>query len=287
MNHYKANNMKVALLFFVIVFCETSFSQTLLDSAKLGKNEKVGRYAKIRGFNMYYEIYGKGEPLLFIHGNGGSMRTFHHQLPYFANRFKVIMADSRAQGKSEDSSDSLSYEMMADDFNALLDYLKIDSCYVMGWSDGGINALLLAMRHPKKVKKLVSTGANLWPDTTAIDPFLYKMVTHMKDSVSKLVPTPKTKNLQKLLRIVVDEPHIKLSDLKMVHCPSLIIGGDHDVILPYHTLLIAEAIPKSYLWILPKSGHSTLINFKNEFNKVTLDFLTQPFRNIQGRERFR
>ncbi|HEV8514786.1 MAG TPA: alpha/beta hydrolase [Cyclobacteriaceae bacterium] len=275
------------LLFLLIALCETSFSQTLLDSTKLGRNEKVGRFAKIRGFNMYYEIYGKGEPLLFIHGNGGSMRAFQYQLPYFAKHFKVIMADSRAQGKSEDTSDSLSYEMMADDFNGLLDYLKIDSCYVVGWSDGGINALLLAMRHPKKVKKLVSTGANLWPDTTAIDAFLYKMVAHMNDSVSKLAPTPKTKNLQKLFRIVVDEPHIKLSDLKKVQCPSLIIGGDHDVILPHHTLLIAEAIPKSYLWILPKSGHSTLINFKNEFNKVTLDFLKQPFRKIQGRDRFR
>lgn len=280
--------MKVKpFLFLVVTLCETSFSQTLLDSAKLGRNEKVGRFAKVRGFNMYYEIYGKGEPLLFIHGNGGSMRVFQYQLPYFAKRFKVIMADSRAQGKSEDNSDSLSYEMMADDFNALLDYLKIDSCYVIGWSDGGINALLLAMRHPKKVKKLVSTGANLWPDTTAIDPFLYSMVSRMRDSVSRLAPTPKTKNLQKLFRIVVDEPHIKLPDLKKVQCPSLIIGGDHDVILPHHTLLIAEAIPKSYLWILPKSGHSTLIHFKNEFNKVTLDFLTQPFRKIQGRDRFR
>jgi len=271
----------------MILFYEMSFAQNSLDSPKLGKNEKVGQYAKIRGFNMYYEIYGKGEPLLFIHGNGGSMNAFIYQLPYFAKHFKVIMADSRAQGKSVDNSDSLSYEMMADDFNALLDHLKIDSCYVVGWSDGGINALLLAMRHPKKVKKLVSTGANLWPDTTAIDPFLYKMVVRMKDSVSRLAPTPKTKNLQKLLHIVVDEPHIKLSDLRKIHCPSLIIGGDHDVILPHHTLLIAEAIPKSYLWIIPKSGHSTPIAFKDEFNKATMKFLTQPFRNIQGREKFR
>jgi pimeloyl-ACP methyl ester carboxylesterase len=271
----------------MLILLEVSFAQTRTDTTNLGRNEKVGRYAKIRGFNMYYEIYGKGEPLLFIHGNGGSMSSFHYQLPYFAKHFKVIMADSRAQGKSADNSDSLSYEIMADDFNALLDYLKIDSCYVVGWSDGGINALLLAMRHPKKVKKLVSTGANLWPDTTAIDPFLYKMVSHMKDSLSRLAPTLKTKNLQKLLRIVVDEPHLRLSDLKKVHCPSLIIGGDHDVILPLHTLLIAEAIPKSYLWIIPKSGHSTLIDFKNEFNKATLDFFKQPFRKIEGRERFR
>jgi len=282
------DNLKTKLfLFSLVIFCQLSYAQSPWDTTKLGRNDRVGKYAKIRGFNMYYEIYGKGEPLLFIHGNGGSMNGFLFQLPYFAKHFKVIMADSRAQGKSLDHSDSLSYEMMADDFNALLDHLKIDSCYVVGWSDGGINALLLAMRHPKKVKMLASTGANLWPDTTAIDPFVYKMIVHMNDSLSRLAATPEINNQRKLIRILADEPHIKLSDLKKIHCPSLIIGGDHDVILPLHTLAIAQAIPKSYLWIIPNSGHSTPIVYKDEFNRSVMDFFTKPFRKIQGTERFR
>jgi pimeloyl-ACP methyl ester carboxylesterase len=282
------NSMKTkSLLFFLFIFSHLCFAQSPWDTTKLGRNDKVGKYARIRGFNMYYEVYGKGEPLLFIHGNGGSMNSFLYQLPYFAKHFKVIMADSRAQGKSLDNSDSLSYEMMADDFNGLLDHLKIDSCYVVGWSDGGINALLLAMRHPKKVKMLASTGANLWPDTTAIDPFVYKMIVHMRDSMSRLAVTPQRKGQQKLLRILADEPHIKLTDLKKIHCPSLIIGGDHDVIVPLHTLLIAESIPKSYLWIIPKSGHSTPIVYKDEFNKAVMDFFTQPYRKIEGTNRFR
>jgi pimeloyl-ACP methyl ester carboxylesterase len=275
------------LLPSLIIFFQLSYAQSSWDTTKLGRNDKVGKYAKIRGFNMYYEIYGKGEPLLFIHGNGGSMNNFLYQLPYFAKHFKVIMADSRAQGKSLDSSDSLTYEMMADDFSALLDHLKIDSCYVVGWSDGGINALLLALRHPKKVKMLASTGANLWPDTTAIDPFVFKMIVHMKDSVFKLAATPEIKGQRKLLRILADEPHIKLADLKKIKCPALIIGGDHDVILPLHTLLIAEAIPESYLWIIPKSGHSTPIVHKDEFNRAVMGFFTKPFRKIQGTARFR
>ena len=77
-----------------------------------------------------------------------------------------------SNGKSVDDEDSLSYEMMADDLNGLLDALHVDSCYVVGWSDGGINGLLLAIRHPEKVKKLAVTGANLWPDTTAVHPFI-------------------------------------------------------------------------------------------------------------------
>ncbi len=122
------------------------------------------------------EVYGKGEPLLIIHGNGGSINNFIYQIPYFAKKYKVIIADSRAQGKSADNGDSLTYEMMADDYAALLEALKIDSAHVIGWSDGGINGLLLAMHHPEKVKKLAVTGANLTADTTAVPQQIWDMV---------------------------------------------------------------------------------------------------------------
>ena len=163
----------LSLVAFLLI--QSAFAQSTLPVASsvkvlFGNNAQVGKYADIRGFKMYYEVYGTGKPLLFIHGNGGSIENFNNQVPYFAKNYKVILADSRAQGKSTDTSDSLSYEMMADDFNELLNQLHVDSCYVVGWSDGGIDGLLLAMRHPEKVKKLAITGANLWPDTTAIEP---------------------------------------------------------------------------------------------------------------------
>src|SRR5882762_7148064 len=102
---------------------------------------------------MYCEVYGSGAPMLIIHGNGGSINNFVMQIPYFSKKYKVILADSRAQGKSVDNTDSLSYEMMADDYAALLTALHIDSANVIGWSDGGIEGLLLAIRHPEKVRK--------------------------------------------------------------------------------------------------------------------------------------
>jgi pimeloyl-ACP methyl ester carboxylesterase len=241
---------------------------------------------KTRGFNMYYETYGKGAPLLIIHGNGGSINNFLYQIPYFAQTYKVILADSRAQGKSKDSGDSLSYEMMADDLNALLDSLHIDSCFVIGWSDGGINGLLLAMRHPGKVKKLAVTGANLWPDTTAVDPFIYNFAMKFNDSLQKLKPTAELKNQLKLMHLLSYEPHITTSQLAQIKCPTLVIGGDHDVLLPKHTLLIAESIPKSYLWIVPNSGHSTPVYHHEEFNKVVSEFFKTPYRRIEGFARF-
>jgi pimeloyl-ACP methyl ester carboxylesterase len=257
------------------------------DTTIYGKNEKVGKYIKTRGFNMYYETYGNGEPLLMIHGNGGSINGFLYQIPYFSKSYKVIVADSRAQGKSIDLSDSLSYEMMADDLNALLDTLDIDSCYVIGWSDGGINGLLLAMRHPEKVKKLAVTGANLWPDTTAVDPFVYNWAMKYNDTLKKMQQTPEVKNERKLAHLLSYEPHITTEQLNKIQCPTLVIGGDHDVLLPKHTLLIAESIPKSYLWILPDSGHSTPIVYKDQFNEVVNNFFKNPYRKIEGFGRFR
>jgi len=248
--------------------------------APYGKNTKVGKYATIRGFNMYYETYGVGEPLLIIHGNSGSIADFSFQIPFFEKKYKVILADSRAQGKSEDTADSLSYEMMADDLDALLDALQVDSCYVLGWSDGGINGLLLAIRHPEKVKKLAVTGANLWPDTTAVDPFIFKWAENLNDSVALLPKTKQNKHDLKLLRLLTYEPHITTAQLAKIKCPTMIIGGDHDVIRPEHTILIAQSIPKSYTWILPNSGHSTPIYYSTLFNNTVQDFFKNPYRKI-------
>jgi pimeloyl-ACP methyl ester carboxylesterase len=247
-----------------------------------GKNTKVGKYVEIRGFDMYYETYGAGQPLLIIHGNGGSIADFSFQIPFFEKQYKVILADSRAQGKSKDSGDSLTYEMMADDLGALLDALKLDSCYVIGWSDGGINGLLLAMRHPEKVKKLAVTGANLWPDATAVDPYFANGVKHAYDS---LVMVPKTQSLNqmlKLLHLLAYQPNMTTAQLARIKCPTLVIGGDHDIILPEHTLLISQSIPKSYLWILPNSGHSTPVYRSDEFNRTISDFFKNPYRKIEG-----
>ena len=280
-----AKKLFLSLLVFLLI--RSAFAQATLPVASTGNtvygnNASVGKYADIRGFKMYYEVYGTGNPLLIIHGNGGSINNFKHQIPYFAKNYKVILADSRAQGKSTDLSDSLTYEMMADDLNALLNKLRVDSCYVIGWSDGGIDGLLLAMRHPEKVKKLAITGANLWPDTTAIEPDLFQWIVATNDSLAKATQTPAVKAQKKLLNLMVVHPHISTADLKQVRCPTLVIGGDNDVILPKHTLLIAEAIPQSYLWILPNSGHSTPIVYKDLFNQVVGDFFKKPYLPIKG-----
>ena len=252
-----------------------------------GNNKAAGKYYNIRGFKMYAEVYGEGQPLLIIHGNSGSINNFIYQIPFFRKNYKVIIADSRAQGNSIDKGDSLTYEMMADDYAALLDEMKIDSALVIGWSDGGINGLLLSIRHPEKVKKLAITGANIVPDTTAVPQSIWNMVT----PTYSLLKNKKNRNEQenaayKLFRLLVEQPHIPLADLQKINCPTLVIGGDHDVIKEEHTFLIYKNIPKSYLWILPASGHSTPIVYKDDFNKVVDRFFTNPYRQFNGEGKF-
>lgn len=230
---------------------------------------------------MYVEKYGKGKPLLLIHGNGGNISAFASTIPYFEKEYMVIAVDSRAHGKSIDKGDSLSFEMMADDFSALLDQLHIDSAYVLGWSDGGINALLLAMRHPEKVIKLAATGANLTADSLGLIPESWKQdqIRYAKEK-DRVRSTDKEKNDWKIFMLDLVQPNIPFEALQVIKCPSLIICGDHDVIPIEHTTKIYQHIPKASLWVVPHSGHATLIQHKDLFNKVVGDFFKTPFTSL-------
>jgi len=276
----------IAALLFVIISTPI-LAQSSSAKIEYGNNKAAGRYLNTRGFNMYYEVYGSGKPLLFIHGNGGSISAFTNNIPFFAKQYKIIAVDSRAHGKSVDPSDSLSFEMMADDFNALLDTLHLDSCYVIGWSDGGINGLLLAIRHPDKVKKLATTGANLTPDTLGLTPYVYNLVKNGSAELRAKKQTPEVKNQLKISDLDLYQPNITLDQLHTIQCPTLVIGGDHDVIPVLHTVQIAQNIPMSYLWIIPNSGHSTPVFKKDQFNKIISDFFSTPYRKIEGNDTFK
>src|SRR5579872_4731168 len=106
--------------------------QLAAGQSNYGNNPSAGHYLATRGFKLYYETYGQGEPLLLFHGNGGSISNMGYQIAYFSPHYRVIAIDTRAHGKSVDPSDSLSFEQIVDDFNALLDTLHLDSCYVIG-----------------------------------------------------------------------------------------------------------------------------------------------------------
>jgi len=233
-----------------------------------GNNPAAGHYLATRGIRLYYESYGSGPPLLLLHGNGGSSKDFRRTIPYFAQRYRVIALDSRAHGKSVDAADSLSFEMLADDCAALLTHLRLDSAYVLGWSDGGITALLLAQRHPQKVRRLAATGANISPDSTAFEPaFWQQMQRGYRENRRTAFTDPGRKNDWKVFLLDVFQPRIAPESLRQLTAPAFIIAGDHDVIRPQHTLAIYQALPRAWLWIVPNSSHATLLDHAEAFNR--------------------
>ena len=233
-----------------------------------GNNSKAGHYAPINGINLYYEVYGEGKPLVMLHGNGGSIEAFKYQIPFFEKQYKIIAIDSRLQGKSGGASDTLSYDMMAADFAGLLDYLKIDSAYVLGWSDGGIDGLVLAMHFPEKVSKLAITGANIVPDTTA-------MYAADLEQMKHTVLTSTSEKEKTLNRMMIYQPQIPYSDLKKIHCPVLVMAGDKDMIKPEHTLKIFQSLPSASLCIFPDSYHHVCQQHPALFNQTVLTFFSK------------
>ncbi|RSK48338.1 alpha/beta hydrolase [Hymenobacter rigui] len=243
-----------------------------------GHNPAAGKFAAVRGVKLYYETYGAGAPLLLLHGNGGSSQDFAQTIPYFAKKYRVIALDSRAHGQSADAGDSLSFELLADDCAALLTHLRLDSAYVLGWSDGGITALLLAQRHPGKVKRLAATGANLWPDSTALMPELWQQMKRgYQEGRTQHFTDAKRRNDWKVFLLDWRHPHVPLPTLAGIKAPAFIIAGDRDVIRPEHTVAIYQNLPRAWLWIVPNSGHATLHEHADEFNRKVEEFFRAKF----------
>ncbi|WP_089811878.1 alpha/beta fold hydrolase [Chitinophaga sp. YR627] len=244
-------------------------------SLTYGNNEKTGKYAMINGNRIYYEEYGEGEPLLLLHGALESIVHYEKQIPALSKSFRVIAVDTRGHGKSTADTTRLTYELYADDMYKLLNELKLDSVNILGWSDGGITGLILAMRHPEKVKKLAAMGANLCPDTTALYGWLIDTVKN-QIKVLETQHTPVSEFAIRVNRSMLEEPHIDPQALKAIRCPVLVMAGEHDMIKEAHTRLIAASIPGAELVIFRNASHYAPSEIPDEFNKQVEVFFKKP-----------
>jgi pimeloyl-ACP methyl ester carboxylesterase len=251
----------------------TLFAPTIATGA-----DPPGQFFTHDGVKFYYEIHGRGEPLLLVHGNGGSIADFKAQMPYFGKRYRVIAMDSRDQGRSSDSAGAITYEKMADDLAALLDHLEVGPVNVLGWSDGGIEALLLAMRYPGKVKKVAAMAANLNPTEEAVHPEVIAAAKAMLANVPAVArETPQGRREVKLTQLLLDEPHIELTALSAIMAPTLILASDHDVIRDEHTVAIYRHIPNAQLAIFPNATHMVPFDDPGAFNTAVDRFFRVPF----------
>lgn len=236
-----------------------------------GQNKEVGKYAEVNDIKLYYEIYGEGQPLLVLHGNGGEISSAANFYPKLMKKYKVIAVDSRAHGKSTDSNQPLTYDQMASDIYELLNQLQIDSVNVWGQSDGGILSLLLAKDYPKKVRRALAFGANIQPDKTAIHQWSI-------EADAKKISDPKTTDkARKLLVLMRDYPNFDFKELHKIKAPVLIMSGDRDFITLEHTVKLFQNIPNSHLCIVPGATHGASWEKQDLFLNLLYDFFDKPF----------
>lgn len=257
---------------------QTKTPQSTAPAVRYGANQAAGHTFVHDGVKLYYEVYGAGEPLLMIHGNGGSIADLGAQIAHFRTLYQVIAMDSRDQGRSADSPDKLTYEKMTDDLAALLDHLKVGPANVLGWSDGGIEALLLGIRHPAKVKKIAAMAANLSPGAEAVGPEAIAMVNSMMAAIpAARKATPEGRRELKVTGMMLEEPHIELTALEAITAPTLVLASDHDVIRDEHTVAIYHHIPNSQLAIFPDATHMIPFDDPATFNATVERFFRNEF----------
>ena len=247
------------------------------EAPTYGNDASAGHTATVNGIALYYEVHGEGAPLLMIHGNGGSVNSVRCQIAYFSKYRRVIVADSRSHGRSENGKGRLTFEQIADDLAALLLSLKIEKSDVWGHSDGGIVALLLAIRHPRQVSKMVASSANLRPDETALTPAFLKSVREgSQEAAAKIKNGDQSQDWfrrKRQLDLMLEEPHIPIGDLQKISTPTLVVGADRDIMPLAHTLEIAANIPGAQLFIMPGATHGMLSTEHEFYNMVVARFL--------------
>jgi pimeloyl-ACP methyl ester carboxylesterase len=269
----------VAGLLFAITAHAAETWQTLPQPPPMPKPRESGM-APVNGIRMYYAVYGEGPPVLLIHGGLGHADIWGFQVPALAKDHKVIVADSRGHGRSTRSSQPFSYALMADDYLALLDYLKIDKVALVGWSDGGIIGLDIAIRHPERLSRLFSFAANFTPEGTrdvANSPTFDAYFARARKDYAALSPTPGEFDdfVKQISKMWATEPRYSKEQLRAITVPTVIFDGDHDeAIKPEHTRELAELIPGARLVIMKDASHFAMWQKPAEFNATVRKFLS-------------
>jgi pimeloyl-ACP methyl ester carboxylesterase len=225
-------------------------------------------FASVNGIEMYYRVVGKGPPILLIHGGLSDQHVWDAQLPILARDHMVIVADSRGQGRSTRTTEPLTYELMADDYVALLDYLHVNKVDLVGWSDGGIIGIDIAIRYPERLKSLFAQAANVTPEGS----------TGYALARAEGKPIPELRHYSSIDKEIhalwANEPNYTAEDLSKIDVRTAIVIGDRDTaITREHTEFIADHIPGAQLVILPDSGHGVPAENPRLYAKTVLKFI--------------
>lgn len=259
----------IALATVALCGCATASSRSSSSPRAAAGSAQGSAYAQVGGLRMYYEDRGQGRPLVLLHGGGSTAQTsFGAIMPELAKAHRVIAPEQQGHGHTADLDRPFSFEQMADDTAALLDQLGVGEADVLGFSNGGVVALELALRHPQHVRRLLLAStyfekgglpADLWKSFDHASP--ENMPRALREAYQAVAPHPEalrsmvTKTIA-MMRAFQDLPE---SALRSLHGPALVMLGDADIVTPAYAARMAKLIPGGQLAVFPGSGHGTFL----------------------------
>jgi pimeloyl-ACP methyl ester carboxylesterase len=255
--------------------------ETLPPTPQLPKSQRSG-YAPVNGIRLWYAEFGAGHPVLLLHGGLANSNYWGYLVPFLVeHQFMVIVTDSRGHGRSTRSAAPYSYDLMASDVLALLDYLKIRKVDLVGWSDGGIIGIDLAIHHPDRLNRLFAFGANTDPSGLKSNfdktPVFGGFIKRSSFEYAELSPTPGQYDafVKQIGQMWSTQPHFTDEQLRMISTPTTIADGQYDEAIKLsHDRYMARMIPEAKLVILPNVSHFAMLQDPTEFNEAVLAALT-------------
>lgn len=224
-------------------------------------------YAAVNGLNMYYEVRGDGPPLLLLHGGTDSIERFRTAMLFFATEFRVIAIEQMGHGRTADLMDRpFHYHDMAEDTVGLMRQLGIETAVVVGFSDGGIIGLDMAIHHHESVTKLAITGANSRTDGYTAKNLEWTRTfnpddTPVSDAYNRLSPDGAGHwpiFLGRMQQMWIAEPSFTHEEMQSIQAPTLIIVGDSDIVTAEHAVEMFRTIPSAQLCVVPNAGHGVM-----------------------------
>jgi pimeloyl-ACP methyl ester carboxylesterase len=241
----------------------------------------MGSYVELDRVRTWYDVSGDGEPLVLLHPGGGGVdsRAFAPNLAALAERFRTYTPERRGHGRTPDVPGEITFDAVAQDTIRFLERVVGQPARLLGVSDGAIVALLVALRRPDLVDRLVFVAGvfhhdGWWPQ--AIDP-TNDPPEFLKDSYAELSPDGADHYqvvVDKLARAHQIEPALVAGDLARIPCRTLVMLGDDDEVHLDHAIALYHALPDAELAVVPGTSHGLMVEKPDLCNRLIVDFLT-------------
>jgi pimeloyl-ACP methyl ester carboxylesterase len=248
-------------------------------------NAAHSAYAPINGIRIWYATCGHGEPVVLLHGGLANANYWGNQVRELQKSYRVVVMDSRGHGRSTRNEQPYGYDLMAADVTGLMDFLKIPKAAIVGWSDGAILGLDIAMHHPERVSKLFAFAANSDPSGVADiahSPVFNAFIARAEKEYETLSPTPGQYKafLAQITKMWETQPNWTAEDLNRIAVPTWIVDADHDeAIKRENTEYIAANVPNAGLLLQPEVSHFSFLQDPEQFTADVQHFL----RHVKGK----